>query len=176
MMFPDLGNIREWTISGYGDAGFRSLPDKTSSCGGQVIVIKNRGTGAACVVSWRSRKLKRIVNSSTGAEALAINETVSELVYIKAVLTEMLGDEMLAVPLEVYTDSKNLLQASKTTSLVEDHRLRIEVAILKESLEEGELKKIEAVSGTDMIADCLTKRGASAKLLLDIVKKGKMTT
>ena len=128
------------------------------------------------MVSWRSRKLKRIVNSSTGAEALAINETVSELVYIKAVLTEMLGDEMLAVPLEVYTDSKNLLQASKTTSLVEDHRLRIEVAVLKESLEEGELNKIEAVSGKAMIADCLTKRGASAKLLLDIVKKGKMIT
>ena len=176
MMFPDLGNIKEWTISGYGDAGFRSLPDKTSSCGGQVVVIKNRETGAACVVSWRSRKLKRIVNSSTGAEALAFNDTVSELVYIKAVLKEMLGDEMIAVPLEVYTDSKNLLQASKTTSLVEDHRLRIEVAVLKESLEEGELEKIEAVSGKQMIADCLTKRGASAKLLLDIVKKGKMTT
>ena len=170
MMFPDLGDIKEWTISGYGDAGFRSLPDKTSSCGGQVIVIKNRETGAACVVSWRSRKLKRIVNSSTGAEALAINDTVSELVYIKAVLTEMLGGEMVAVPLEVFTDSKNLLQASKTTSLVEDPRLRIEVAVLKESLEERELQKIEVVPGKEMFADCLTKRGASAKLLLDIVK------
>ena len=176
MLFPDLGNVDEWSIDGYGDAGFRSLPDKVSSCGGSVVVIRNRVTKAACVVSWKSRKLKRVVSSSTGAEALAINDTVGEIVYIKAVLKEMLGEVVKNIPLEVYTDSKNLVQATNSKSLVEDHRLRIEVAALKESVEIGEVSKVTAVPGKEMLADCLTKRGASAKLLLDVLKKGRMTS
>ena len=54
-------------------------------------MVRNKVTKAACVVSWKSQKLKRIVSSSTGAEDLAINDAVSEIVYIKAVLKEMLG-------------------------------------------------------------------------------------
>ena len=42
MKFLNLGPVEKWTIEGHGDAGYISLPDKVSSCGGQVIVISNR--------------------------------------------------------------------------------------------------------------------------------------
>ena len=114
------------------------------------------------------------MSSSTGAEALAINDTVGEIVYIQAVLREMLGEVVNSEPLEVYTDSKNVLQASTTTSFVEDHRLRIEVATLKESVQIGEVSNVIAVPGKKMLADCLTKRGTSSKLFLDVLKNGKI--
>ena len=41
MFFPDLGDIEEWSVVGYGDTGIKSLPDKMSSCGGQVVMIVN---------------------------------------------------------------------------------------------------------------------------------------
>ena len=55
MKFPDLGCIEDWSIEGHGDAGFKSLPDKLSSCGGRVVLVRSVKTGAACVVSWRVR-------------------------------------------------------------------------------------------------------------------------
>ena len=174
MKFPDLGSFKDWSIEGHGDAGFKSLPDKMSSCGGRVALVRNVKTGAACVVSWRSRKLKRIVLSSTAAETLALNDTVSEIVYVKAVLKEMLGSVAEEIPMEIFTDSKNLWKAVQTTALNDDPRLRTDLAALKESLENGEVTKIHRISGKEMMADCLTKKGASAKKLMDVLQSGKM--
>ena len=86
--------------------GFRSLPDGVSSCGGQVVTIRDSKTNKTCVMSWRGRKLKRIVTSSTAAETLALNDVISEVVFIKAVLGEILG-EVIEMPVHVYTDSKS---------------------------------------------------------------------
>ena len=43
--------------------------------------------------------MKRIVLSSTAAETLALNDTVSEMVYIKAILREMLGLDVEGIPM-----------------------------------------------------------------------------
>ena len=46
--------------------------------------------------------------------------------------------------------------------------------IRKESLENGEFRKINRISGKEMMADCLMKKGASAKKLMDVLQGGKM--
>ena len=51
MYFPDLGPIEEWIFVGYGDAGIKSMPDKISSVGGQVILLVNSCKSRACVLS-----------------------------------------------------------------------------------------------------------------------------
>ena len=61
MKFVDLGPVTQRTLQGFGDAGFKSLPDKTSSCGGQVIHISNIERGLSCVVDWKAKKLKQLV-------------------------------------------------------------------------------------------------------------------
>ena len=63
--------------------------------------------------------MKRIVASSTAAETLALNEVISEVVYIKAILNEILGD-VNEIPVHMYTDSKNVKKAVYSTSLVDD--------------------------------------------------------
>ena len=98
MKFPNLGPVADWTLQGYGDAGFKSLPDKVSSCGGQVVAISNKKMGLKCVISWRSWKFRRVVSSSTAAEA--VNDTLDELIYIKEVLTNKLwGKKVPQFPL-----------------------------------------------------------------------------
>ena len=100
MKVIDIGPVEDWKIVGHGDAGYRSLPDKVSSCGGQVISVENQKTKAQCVVSWKSKKMKRVVSSSTAAEALALNDTLDEMVYIKEVLKEALGGEANDISLD----------------------------------------------------------------------------
>ena len=112
--------------------------------------------------------------SSTAAEALATNDAIGEALYVQAVLKEMQGDGGVNIPIKVYTDSKNLHKAANTSALVEDSKLRLDLAILKESILSKDIEEFIHVEGRKMLADCLTKKGASAKLLMRIMKTGKM--
>ena len=148
MKFVELGSLTRWTLQGFGDAGFKSLPDKTSSCGGHVILLSNKDDGRACVLDWESRKLRRrrVASSSTAAEALAVNDTLDMMVYVKAVLVELLGEDARDIPLELVTDSRNLHNSVMTSTLVDNPRLRMDIAVLKESLSSRELSKFLLVT------------------------------
>ena len=170
MTFPNLGPIEKWTIQAYGDGAFKSMPDKVSSCGEQVILIVNKEKHMGCVVNWRSRKLRRVVSSSTAAEVLAVNDALDEAVYLKAVLSELFGCLASVIPIELFTDSRNLYRSVMSTSLVDNPRLRSDVAKLKESMDIGEMKNLYKVDGSEMLADCLTKKGACPKKLLNVLR------
>ena len=74
-------------------------------------------------------------------------------------LIETLGDEAITIPIELYTDSRNLYRAVMSTSLNENPRLRTDVAKIQESLKTGETSRIILVTSHQMLADCLTKKG-----------------
>ena len=171
--FVDLGAIAEWTIEGFGDAGFRSMPDRTTSCGGCVILISNKSKGLSSVLNWKSNKLKRVVSSSTAAEALAANDALDEMVYIKCILTELLGSAAENIHLDLFTDSKNLHDSVNSSTLADNPRLRTDIAKLKDSVECKELHAFGHVKGKKMLADLLTKKGAPGYLLMDILRTGK---
>ena len=173
MKFADLGDPSKWSIVGYGDAGYKSLPDKVSSCGGHVVLLCNKDTKLSCVVSWKSKKLKRVVSSSTAAEALAVNDTLDEMVYIRSVLSEIFGGAV-EIPMELITDSRNLYQSVHSSTLVENPRLRLDVAKLQESIKSGELSDFKHESGKSMLANVLTKKGASPVQLLSVLRQCKV--
>ena len=172
MVFPDLGSADEWTLVGYGDAGVRSMPDKISSVGGKVILLVNAAREAACVLNWRSKKLVRKIVSSLAGEALACTATIGEIVYIKAILTQLYGEIVNDIPVIVFTDSKNLYEAVYSSSLVEDPWLIPDIAIIKEAVSVGTISCVRRVASGDMLANCLTKAGASADGLMDVLQTG----
>ena len=73
-----------------------------------------------CVLSWRAKKIRRVVNSSLAGEALAIVDTIGEIVYMKSMLKHIFGDPVERMPVIVMTDSQNLYAAVHSRSLVED--------------------------------------------------------
>ena len=173
MFFPDLGPVEEWNLVAYYDAGVKSFPDKINSVGGQVILLVNRRNETACVLSWRSKKLKRKVISSLAGEALAMVAVIGEVVYNKALLSQIYGEKVNQIPTIVFTDSKNLHEAIYSTLLVDDAWLIPDIALIKEAKEQGTVSDIRRVLGKDMIANCLTKAGASAEDLLHILHTGR---
>ena len=52
IVYPNLGNISDWLLLGHRDAGIKSMPDKLTSVGGQVILVVNRTTNHTCVLGW----------------------------------------------------------------------------------------------------------------------------
>ena len=51
-----------------------------------MIRVSNIERGLSCIIDSKSKKLKRVVQSSTAAEALASNDALDSLVYVKSVL------------------------------------------------------------------------------------------
>ena len=172
MSFPDLGEVDEWSLVGYSDAGIRNMPDKISSVGGQVVLLVNEQKKVACVLNWRSKKLVRVVTSSLAGEALAMVAMVGEIVYNKAILSQIYGDKIKTIPVVVFTDCKNLHDAIHSTRLVEDAWLIPDVAIIQEALNQGTVTSVRRVRSKDMLADCLTKAGASAEQLMKVLQTG----
>ena len=71
----------------------------------------------------------------------------------------------------VRTDNKSLSEALYSTKAVEEKRLRVEIAALRESVERKEIK-VEWIRTRDQIADVFTKHGADNRLLLDVLRNG----
>ena len=73
-------------------------------------------------------------------------------------MCKILGDCVRNIPIKVYTDSKNLHKAANSSALVEDSKLRLDLAMLKESIGMKEIDELVHVDRKKMLADCLTKK------------------
>ena len=173
MKYPDMGNVNEWVLIGFGDAGIKSMPDKMTSIGGMVVLLCNKITGAAAVLSWRSKKLRRKVISSLAGECFAMIGVIGELVYTKAILAQIYGQRIKAITTLVVTDCKNLDEAVHSSSLVEDRWLITDIAAIKEALENREISEVHRVPSERMLANCLTKAGASGEELRTVLRTGR---
>jgi len=52
-------------------------------------------------------------------------------------------------------------------------RLRIDIGTIKEMVENKEIKSVSWIPAKYQLADCLTKRGASTRTLLDTINNGR---
>ena len=66
------------------------------------------------------------------AEALAMEECMADCLYTEAVLIDIIGSQASEIPIVTFKDSKNLIDGLSSTSLVEDKRLCIDIAEMKE--------------------------------------------
>ena len=173
MCFPDLGmDLANWVLVGFGDAGVKSMPDKITSVGGHVMALCNKENNRCCILSWKSKKIRRKVISSLAGEALAMIVTIGVIVYTRAVLEQLYGKRVNMIPSIVVTDSKNLEEAIQSTSLVEDSWLVPDIAVIKEAVEEKTVTHVRRVKSQEMLANCLTKAGASGTELLNVLRIG----
>ena len=69
---------------------------------------------------------------------------------------QLFGSRANEMKTVVVTDCKNLEEAIKSTSLVDNPCLVPDVAVIKEALENRIITKVKRVRGDDMLANCLT--------------------
>jgi len=169
--FPDLGPVDCWRLVCYSDASHANLCEGTSSCIGYVIFILG-SNNRCCPLTWKSGKARRVVKSTIAAEAMALLDGIDEALYLKKVLFQIMSLSSKQLPVIGIVDHKGLWEAVRSTKLVEDRRLRIEIASVKESLQRGEIMEIRLCSSGDMLADCLTKKGADGRKLLAVLQSG----
>ena len=124
-------------------------------------------SGNANILSWQSRKVRRVCNSTMGAECLAAVDAVNAGIFLKHLICEVMRCKV--VDMLLITDNKSLIDAVKSVTPVADKRLRIEIAMLQESLARKEFSNICHVASKDNVANSLTKQGASCVTLLNVL-------
>ena len=167
LYIPRLGAISSCHLECFSDASFANLAGNGSQ-GGFVIFLRD-ADGGRCPILWQTRKIRRVVKSTLSAEAMALLECAEAAVYVASVLHEISGGDRCKI--RCFVDNKSLVDALQSCKHVEDRRLRIDVAVLRDMLERGEIEEVSWVDTSLQLADCLTKRGASSRQLRAAVSR-----
>ena len=163
--FKKLGNPEDLSVQVYSDGTHASLEDGASQ-GAYIIFLKGR-SDKLVPMSWQSKKLQRITKSPLASEALALGEGADAGYLIASMVKEVFG--LKSTPLiHCRTDSRSLVQTLHTSNAVSDHRLRMDIARLREMAQKGEIS-VSWVKGKFQLSDPLTKDTASTRQLLVVI-------
>ena len=93
----------------------------------EVLVMMDK-SGNCCHIAWNAHKIKRVVRSTLAAEMLSLEEGLEASVYYRQMLEDILGIKSKSIQMEAYVDNKSVIEAILSTRMVEDKRLRVDVA------------------------------------------------
>ena len=160
ILFPQMSSISSCHIEGYADASFANLQGGKSQ-GGFIIFLVDTN-GKRCPILWQSRAIRRVVKSTLAAETLSLVECAENGVYLSLILQELTGTK---IDVKCFVDNKSLVDSIHSSKSVDDRRLRVDIAVLRDMIERKELKEVSWVPTKQQLADCLTKRGACTQQL-----------
>ena len=159
--YSALRNASSLVIECYSDASYGNLTDGGSQ-GGYLIFV---GDGSVSnMISWQSRRIRRVVKSTLAAEALALLDAAQAGVYFAHMVAELLRAPRPLV--KCFVDNRSLVDAVYSTKSVEDKHLRVDVAVLRDMVNRGDLSEVSWVQSSHQLANALTKAGASTTQLV----------
>ena len=137
LQFPDLMCVGECSIICSADAAFANLKNLSSQ--GAYIVFLCKSQRKHAPISWKSKKIQRVVKSTIAAETLYKKETDSG-----------------SFPIHCYTDNKSLLDSVYFTKTLKEKRLKVDVCIIREMLQKKVISSVNWCTSKIKLVDCLT--------------------
>ena len=140
-----------------------------SSQGG-LIVFLNGKDGNISPLCWNSKKMKRVFPSTIAAETMALLEASETCFWLSHIINEML-DIPLGIT-KIYCDNKSLTEVAHSNTAVEEKRLRVDLAAIRQSISRNEFK-LRWIKTKHQLADSLTKQGADSSQLVESLESAK---
>lgn len=135
----------------YSDADWASDTDDRRSYSGSMIFLSN------APILWQSVKQRSVAQSTMESEYVALSQTVKDVCWARALLSELQLSELFCSPTVVFCDSKSAIDFSN--SKVENTRSRhidIRYHYTREKINEG-VVCAKFVPTEDNVADICTK-------------------
>ena len=173
MTFPRLTSLEDLKIVVFTDASLGNINDGAGSTGAFIVWLMDN-TGQCCPIAWNAHKIKRVVRSTLAAETLSLEEGLEAGFYYREMLENIFGLEPRTIKIEAYVDNKSVIEAIFSTRLVDDKRLRVDIAAIKELIQLHDVNRIQWVPGHLQLANPMTKQGASGFNLLKVLQSGRM--
>ena len=136
LCYPALGSVKDLKVVAYGDATHASLPSGESQ-GANMIFLA--GNNRVAPIAWKSKKLERVTKSPLASEVSAIADAADTGHLIASMAREIYKLENIPKVM-LYTDSKSLKQNLESTKVIQDPRLRVDMARLKQMVDLVEIE------------------------------------
>ena len=109
-----------------------------------MIILLYKSYKNYAAISWKSRKIQRVVRSTLAAETLAMEEVLEECFVIRLMLLEIYNRDAKSglFPIHCYTGSKSLLESVYSTKTLKENILKVDVCVILEMLEKKEIQSI----------------------------------
>ena len=172
MTFPRLDR-NSLKIVIFTDASLGNLNEGLGSTCAYIVWLMDQ-TGNCCPIEWNTHKIRRVVRSTLAAEMLSLREGLGAGFYYRQMMEEILGLDFKTINIEAYVDNKSVIEEISSTRMVEDKRLRVDIATIRELLKLHDVSRIQCVPGQLQLANVLTKQGASGFHLLKVLQSGQM--
>ena len=149
-----LRSITNWNdakILLFTDASLANNSDMSTQ-GGCIVGLSDRNN-VISPLAWHSRKLKRVVHSTLGAELLALVDGLDVCINLSEQLNFYLGKN---IRIKVLIDNKSLKDSLNSLKNVSEKRLRVDIAYVRDAIEKYSIEVCH-VSTSFQLADSLTK-------------------
>ena len=169
IIFPSM-NLSKIKVIAFADASFDNLPNGGSQ-GGNVIFLTDGKSAAP--IQWSSNKIKRVVRSTIAAEALALSDACDSAQYLTSLLNEQLLPKQ-RIAIECVTDNRSLFDNIHSTKPISEQGLRLDIAAIREMKDKKKMS-VQWTNSRSNVANVMTKKGASASLLLETLRTGRLS-
>ena len=169
-VWPVKGSPR---ILGIPDAAFRNNSDKSSQRAMTIFIaderVKGRRDTRGSLVFFESTKIKRTTLSTTVAELYALMKCFGTCQMLRGLWKDISG---LDAEIHIRTDANNLVSTASTTHSPEQQETIHMIQMLRKEACSGAIADLSHVRTEHCLSDCLTKRSANPRNLLDSVQSG----
>ena len=84
-------------------------------------------------------------------------------------ICEMTSEE--SIPILLITDNESMANAVRSTTSIEEKRLRVDISALREMIDRKEIEHVGLIPSEHQLADCLTKQGSKPDRLYAVIKQ-----
>lgn len=147
------------------DPAFALNYDKSSQLG-ILVAIRNKTDRGINILHFSSTKSKRVCKSVLAAELFALVDGFDIVYTITDGLERLL---LRKVDLTIYTDSQSLYGLCISLSQTTEHRLHINLALIREAYERRDITKVVWIAGHLNPADGLTKTDRRCGVLPELL-------
>ena len=137
----------------YADAAHENLANGASQESYLIFVVAKNLT--SILLNWQLKRIQKVVRSSLAAETLALSHVVDSGVYLKNVLSELLFNNTNCIRTEIVSDIKFLYDTLLSKKNVLEKCLWIDIALLKEFVDNKSFTKIHYAPSQNQSANVL---------------------
>lgn len=128
---------------------------------------------------WKSKSIRRVVRSTLSAECSTMVDVLHSSNFLSYLLSEILyydQIEKVTIPILAYTDNKSLYWNVHSTLMADEHRLRLDIAIImsKHMISENDIQSFVWAPSNEKLADCFSKNVSNPLTLWCILENGFM--
>ena len=147
--FPVLHNHKNCSIKCLIDASLGNLPTGKSTEG--LIIFICDEFGNCSPLNWKLRSIKRVV---------------------RRILYREIKENSLNHKIDAYTNNKSIYRNVHSTTIPEENRMRIDIAQIRQMLNNHELNKFLWLPISEQSAAWLQKKGSDSLLLTSVLETG----